>query len=278
MANPADVTSGSTVYPSENGIETTLYAGSRGQEATHSVYAKNWVGNFVDSGLTFVSSSGLDITYAAGSLILCGRRVGIDSSSTVTLADDDTNHIFVQLLFVSSKTTVVRLIANTTGTPPANSVKIGAAVTAAGVVTSDFDNRNPDPYRPASITGLSLNTFLGFEKPANRTAGTTVASIVIAAETMRGRSSDLKFDVMATLFNTTGTTSQTFSIRRNGAVEKTYVRNMTTVTQVDCGCSWLFQAMDPNIVNTLDLIVATPFSAGTLEARDICATIVELNG
>ena len=191
MANPADITTDTTVYPSRNAIETTQFEGSRGLEESHAVYAQNWVGNHIDAGLTFVSSAGLDITYAAGSGVINGRRFATDNPNAVTLADNTTNHIFIQFLFDGSNNTLtVRLISNTTGTPPSASAKIGVAVTAAGVVTSNFDMRLIDPYRTALITGQSLNNIVNSSTPADTigiagAGDTTIWSILVPKGTSR---------------------------------------------------------------------------------------------
>ena len=198
MANPAIVTTDSTVYPSENQIETTQFEGSRGQEKTHGVYVnEGWSGNHVDSGFTLPATDpDLDIPVAAGIAFINGRRVETDSSNDLTMAPSTTNHIFLQLLFDgSSNTLTVQLVANTTGTPPANSVKIGRAVTDATTVTSTIDERLPDPYKADRITGKSLDIVRHTSTPADpasfTTTFTTVATFAIPAETMRGRSASL---------------------------------------------------------------------------------------
>lgn len=85
------------------------------------------LGPYVISGLTFSAGTGLSVSVVAGTASIGGRVTVASTFVIAGLVDATTNHIY--LLNTGAGT------SNTTGTPPANSVKLGTAVTAGGVVT-----------------------------------------------------------------------------------------------------------------------------------------------
>ena len=153
-----DITSGSTVYPSENQIETTQYEGSRAQEVNHTNYFKRVCGSHITSGFTSGFTHGdLDYPMAAGVAYISGHRIEYDGGDDITLAPSTTNYIYIQATFDGSgNIDVVQIVANTTGSVPSNAEAILQLVTGASSVTSGADIRNSDPYKPDSITGISL--------------------------------------------------------------------------------------------------------------------------
>lgn len=79
----------------------------------------------------------LTISIPAGSAIVAGRFVIKDAAEDLTLAASATNHIYLQVVLDgSNNATAANFVANTTGTAPSNSIKIGRAITNANEVTS----------------------------------------------------------------------------------------------------------------------------------------------
>lgn len=86
------------------------------------------LGPYVISGLAISIGTGLSVNVASGTASI-GGRVTIAGSFTIPgLTDNTTNHLWV--LNTGAGT------SNTSGTPPANSAKLGTCVTSGGVVTS----------------------------------------------------------------------------------------------------------------------------------------------
>ena len=81
------------------------------------------------TGLDISTASGLDVSVAAGVAIVAGYRIDIDAATTVTLADDDTNYVWLE-----SDGTVSD---NVTGTAPTTgALLLGTVLTASGSVSS----------------------------------------------------------------------------------------------------------------------------------------------
>jgi len=186
-----DVTSDSTVYPSENEVETAEFAGSRGQEFYHAAYFEAVSDGFVSSGWTVPATHGdLGIPVAAGSGIIKGRRIVTDSSNDVTLTDNATNHVFMQIVLDgSNNVTTVQLVSNTSGTPPSNSIYLARAVTSGGTVTAGVNNGAPGHIYDTSVTGANLRLYQGTDYQTGILgiggAETTLATVVIAAATLK---------------------------------------------------------------------------------------------
>jgi len=100
------------------------------------------LGPFVVSGLVPSAGTGLSVNVTAG-VASIGGRVSPSSFTISGLTDATTNHLY--LLNTGAGT------SNTTGTQPANSVKLGKAVTAGGVVTS-VDTAIATSGRQAKLT------------------------------------------------------------------------------------------------------------------------------
>lgn len=85
------------------------------------------IGPYVISGLVPSAGTGLSVNVTGGTALI-GGQVTVSSFTIGSLTDATTNHLY--LLNTGAGT------SNTTGTAPANSVKLGTAVTAGGIVTS----------------------------------------------------------------------------------------------------------------------------------------------
>lgn len=85
------------------------------------------LGPYVITGVTVTIGTGLSVNVASGTVSI-GGRVTVASTTIAGLTDNTTNHLYI--LNTGGGT------SNTTGTAPANSVKLGTAVTAGGVVTT----------------------------------------------------------------------------------------------------------------------------------------------
>jgi hypothetical protein len=129
------------------------------------------LGPYVISGLVPSIGTGLSVDVTAG-VASIGGRVTFTSFSISSLSPSTTNHLYVTALGVGT--------SNTTGTAPADSAKIGTALTGASTVTSvattwasgrQFHVKNKDEVhgggaghpRPVDISDWSLAQTEGFE-------------------------------------------------------------------------------------------------------------------
>ena len=158
-----DVTANATVYPSANDLSEVEDEGLFATEQRHTSYIENLMQNHVVSGFVLPASDpDLTITIPAGTAVIDGRRVIISTTTDLLLTDAATNHIFMQLSFDGDgDVDGVDIVANTSGTPPASSVKIGEAVAAAGAITGTTDTRPLGPYRESKVFGPALAIDLG---------------------------------------------------------------------------------------------------------------------
>lgn len=85
-------------------------------------------GAYVVSGLTVVAGAGLSVNVVAGNAIIGADIEFANTFAIGSLADNTTNHLYVLQNGTGT--------SNTSGTPPANSAKLGTCVTSGGVVTS----------------------------------------------------------------------------------------------------------------------------------------------
>ncbi len=116
----------------------------------------------VQTGYTFVSSSGLDVTIAAGTAFAAGTRIDRDVTTVVAATNSATNYIFVYYKD-DLDDNVVYFEINTTGTPPsgytATSQKIMEVVASGGVITNDTDTRTLSPFAGPLRLGPLTGTF-----------------------------------------------------------------------------------------------------------------------
>lgn len=108
-----------------------------GDIISSSDYNSNWnltqnsfsdLGPLIISGMTISAGAGLAVTVATGIAIIGARVESTAPFSIAGLADNTTNHLYLQDNGIGT--------SNTSGTQPADTVKLGTCVTAGGVVTS----------------------------------------------------------------------------------------------------------------------------------------------
>jgi len=153
-------------------------------EANLSAWLKQLLGqNFVLSGFTVpASSADLTLSVAAGEANIAGYRVVIDTATTVTCTASATNHIYLKLTRdASQNVTGATFEVNTTGTAPADSVKIATAVAGASSITSTTDARvlypfaySQMPYTPVNKAGDTVTGPMTFQQ--NVTCNQTVTA------------------------------------------------------------------------------------------------------
>lgn len=132
--------------------------------------------NYVKSGLDQSGVSGLDVTYNGGIAVINGYVAEIDSD-TVSLADDATNYVYVQLTRdVNGNVDGVTFNAETTTTPPADSVLIRQVVTSGGAV-SGTQNRDARIKGPNGTWGQ----YVGNGAASNRQIQTGFTPLVVIA-------------------------------------------------------------------------------------------------
>ncbi len=140
-----DHTASTTVYPSGNDLFKSGGASGDGKglrEERQAEFARSWIENRVLSGLSVPASSvDLTIQVALGKAILYGHWLDIEAT-TVTAAASATNHLFLKItLDGNDRISLVEYEVNTTGTAPANSLKIAQLTTDADNITATSDKR-----------------------------------------------------------------------------------------------------------------------------------------
>lgn len=86
------------------------------------------LGPWIISGLTPAAGTGLSVDVASGAALFGGVRTVAAPFTISGLTDATTNHLYMDNTGAGT--------SNTTGTQPANTVKLGTATTAGGVVTA----------------------------------------------------------------------------------------------------------------------------------------------
>ena len=111
--------------------------GTNGSPADVTSYNSNWnlleaslfdLGPYVISGLTASAGTGLSVNITSGTASIGGQVVEASTFTIGGLTPSTTNHLYLQQDGTGT--------ANTSGTAPANSVKLGTCVTGASSVTS----------------------------------------------------------------------------------------------------------------------------------------------
>ncbi len=100
--------------------------------------------DYVESGFTVPSSSAsLNIDVALGVAFISGLRVDVPGATTITASPSTTNHVYLKFTRDGNGDVDEALFeVNTTGTPPADSIKIATLVAGVGTITSTTDARN----------------------------------------------------------------------------------------------------------------------------------------
>lgn len=129
------------------------------------------------SGISYVISGGVlpssaanrDLIIPAGVAFIAGYYVTWASTTIVNLTASTTNHIFVKLTFASGLVSGVQMEDNTTGTHPADSVKLGTVTTSAGAIISSVDQRLLDGAQRIRRAVISATGTTNWVVPANVT-------------------------------------------------------------------------------------------------------------
>lgn len=129
------------------------------------------------SGISYVISGGVlpssaanrDLIIPAGVAFIAGYYVTWASTTIVNLTASTTNHIFVKLTFASGLVSGVQMEDNTTGTHPADSVKLGTVTTSAGAIISSVDQRLLDGAQRIRRAVISATGTTSWIVPANVT-------------------------------------------------------------------------------------------------------------
>ena len=96
--------------------------------------------NSLISGGALVTSATLVEPVPSGEAYIDGRYVSWPATN-VTLPASSTSHLFVKVVKSAGLVTGVEIEDNTSGTPPADSVKLGTATTSGSAITSVTDQR-----------------------------------------------------------------------------------------------------------------------------------------
>lgn len=165
------------IFPSENSIGTLLGADTRQARERQMVLwqkqrAVSPLERFVYSGYAISAGAGLSVSVAAGVALLDGYRVentaaetlsGLTASRAIAMP----NFIWLQLDFDGDDlVTDYTLVANTTGTPPINSLLLGVAATDGSAVISVLSSYSSPRVVGGSYTGDDEDDrifFLGFK-------------------------------------------------------------------------------------------------------------------
>lgn len=212
-----DITANATVYPSTNDIAEVVDEGRVGSEKTHTEYAQLWMQSHIVSGFQLPATDpDLTITIPSGEAVIEGQRIQISQTTDITLADDTTNHIYLQtLLDGQGDVEFVSIVSNTTGVDPVNSVKIGQAITVAGAITSTISgDRERSPYTPAG--GLELIETKLITSPVT---GLTFLNLF--------GDRDIVYKLIAHIVNSSAAGANLIEIRPNGITTNQRVGNMT---------------------------------------------------
>lgn len=122
--------------------------------------------NWVQQGLTVTTPSGSQADIAAGDCVINGYQVHTTTSSSVSLTDNSTNHIYLTLSRISGKVTGQTGVVQTGTTVPSDSVLLAKVVVSGGSVTSNTDMRPRSPkgkWGSYSGTGSAQSIVLGFQ-------------------------------------------------------------------------------------------------------------------
>lgn len=132
------------IWPSQNDVAQTTGNGKKllenqWQEAMLAITE----GSFIYSGCALPASSvNLNISIPACQGLINGRFIDIPGSTTITASASTTNHVFLKFVRDgASLATGAKFEVNTTGTAPADSVKLGTMVASGSAITSTTDMR-----------------------------------------------------------------------------------------------------------------------------------------
>ena len=204
IANP-------TIFPSLNDISVVEFEGDTGTEATLTQWINNFSHqNFVLNGFGTSAGAGLNVDVASGIAMVNGFRVSVPAATTVVMADDTTNYIFLQLSFDgSSHVDGVDFTTNTTGVAPSDSVLICTVLTAASAIVTITDKMQRsaiyvDTVASASNRGINDGVYEAIPGTAIVIPATVLAHprLCIAFFSSTWYASDVTFDLKLDLDGT----------------------------------------------------------------------------
>lgn len=143
--------------------------------------------NKVTSGFVLPASDpDLTMSIPSGSAIVAGLLVVKSSPENVVLTPSTTNHIFLQAVMDAGFNFLsANFVVNTSGAPPANSIKIGTAVTSGSAVTST--TTEPENFTIDRINGFSISaTPAANTIPAHDASGNISLGVLSTAITQLG--------------------------------------------------------------------------------------------
>ena len=114
------------------------------------------------------SAANLVLIVPAGSAFISGYYVTW-AATNVTLPASSTSHIFVKLISASGLATNVQIEDNTSGTYPADAIKLGTVVTSGSAITSSTDQRLLDGNQRIRRAVISATGTTNWIVPANVT-------------------------------------------------------------------------------------------------------------
>lgn len=114
------------------------------------------------------SAANLVLIVPAGSAYISGYYVTW-AATNVTLPASSTSHIFVKLISASGLATNVQIEDNTTGTYPADAIKLGTVVTIGTAITASTDQRLLDGNQRIRRVVISATGLTNWIVPANVT-------------------------------------------------------------------------------------------------------------
>lgn len=114
------------------------------------------------------SAADLVLIVPAGSAFLAGYYVTW-SQTNVTLPSSSTSHLFVKLISSGGLATNVQIEDNTSGTYPADAIKLGTVVTSGSAITSSTDQRLLDGNQRIRRAVISATGSTAWIVPANVT-------------------------------------------------------------------------------------------------------------
>lgn len=114
---------------------------------------------YVVSGLTVPATDpDLNVNVDPGVAVIDGKLVTIPGATAITLMDSAINYLFLKLNKMGNKVTDAEFEVNTTGTPPADSVKLAEMVAAGGAMTGSTDCRVLAPFTSGANRVAVYNT------------------------------------------------------------------------------------------------------------------------
>ena len=137
-------------------------------------YIREWhkalsvIGYVISGGVLPSSGASLVCAVPSGVAMISGYYVTW-AATNVTLPASQTSHLFVKLTFSGVNASGVQIEDNTTGTHPADSVKLGTVTTSAGAITASVDQRLLDGNQRIRRVVISATGSTSWIVPANVT-------------------------------------------------------------------------------------------------------------